>query len=379
MAIRVVTGVPGSGKTYWVVKHLADKYCSLEGGQYRLKGNYLIVTNIDSLTLPHKSLDDCLAEVPLEKFFTVEYQKEFVQGYEGVLYVIDEAQRYFHRRFYNKDVFFFFQYHRHLGIDIYLVTQDFRVLPRELRSLAEFEIKAHRRTTSLLGEFRYSICVAGDTVDRKVFKPDKRIFALYRSMVADEVEKPKRTPMWKYVAVVAVFLVLSVGLFYRSFIAPYRHVSTHSPYGFVKGGPVATAQPSTAPASASSPASAPADSSSSPPAGPFAPAPALPQVPQEAVTKKIYVYCSFSVNHTCLLYTDARGVNYKPSVVNGNDNFVVTSGLFVWMSHAPSPASDNGRGTPESKTEEVSINPIPERVCSYRQTWSGDWVVECEE
>ncbi|MFQ5686299.1 MAG: zonular occludens toxin domain-containing protein [Candidatus Scalindua sp.] len=80
----------------------------------------------------------------LAAFFSVKYQENFCMN-SNVIYIIDEAQggNYFHRKFYNVDVFLFFQMHRHMGIDIYLITQDTKCLARELQDLAEFVITTH--------------------------------------------------------------------------------------------------------------------------------------------------------------------------------------------------------------------------------------------
>ena len=57
MAIRVIEGVPGAGKTYYAVHHLCGKYFdwSADLGEYQSKVNpddtrkLVVVTNIDRL------------------------------------------------------------------------------------------------------------------------------------------------------------------------------------------------------------------------------------------------------------------------------------------------------------------------------------------
>lgn len=53
------------------------------------------------------------------------------------------------------DVFLFFLMHRHLGCDIYLITQDTRCLAKELQQLSEYVIKAVRHSNSIGKSFTY--------------------------------------------------------------------------------------------------------------------------------------------------------------------------------------------------------------------------------
>lgn len=64
MAIRLITGKPGSGKTFLAVKHLRDNYYyySKKLKKYCRKKDYTIISNIDSLKLKHLNLNDVLNE-----------------------------------------------------------------------------------------------------------------------------------------------------------------------------------------------------------------------------------------------------------------------------------------------------------------------------
>ena len=359
MALRIISGVPGSGKTYFAVKHLVDKYCQLDGDSYKLKTTrVLIVSNIDSLKLPHVSLDDLVNRHGLKKVFSIDYNKALLSQYSSVIYVIDEAQRYFHRRYYDKDVFYFFQYHRHLGIDIYLIVQDFRSLPREIRSLAEYEIKALRRSSSILGEFRYNYCVGSDVIDKKVFKPNKSIFALYSSMMATELEAPKRSPFIKYLPLFFFPVFLFAYLFYSSFISPYRH--SHSSSSVVS-------------ASTSSLSSSPSSPSTSFPSSPSTSSPPSPSTPQEALVNKVMVYCSVKVDGFCVLFTDLHFRSYKPQLVYSNpDRFLIVPSLYAWL-HSPSPSSSDSSDDVSSSSSSIShrdSSPVT-RVVSYHVEYTS--------
>jgi Zonular occludens toxin (Zot) len=149
----------------------------------------------------------------LAKFFSFPFQKTLAAEHK-IVYVVDEAQLLFPRSFRQLDVFTFFQKHRHLGMDVYLMTQDVATLALELRNLAEYYVRAVRRSYSVLGEFRYKF--VGSPSDKagfknKVLKREPRIFALYRSMTADESEKIKSAPL-KYLAMMLALALVCFGI-----------------------------------------------------------------------------------------------------------------------------------------------------------------------
>lgn len=212
MAIRLITGVPGAGKTYLALKTLLDDYFKWDKKEkgFVPKKEITIITNIDSLDLDHINLDDAIraSKKNIEGFFSVEYQEKITNKYKRIVYVIDECQRFFDRRFYNKDVFYYFEYHRHLGHDIYLVTQDRMKIAKDISLLCETEIRAVKRTLAIAGEFKYNVLSDGIIIDRKICKPKKYIFALYRSSSGKESKKIKN-PVIKILVVVTVMCAVS--------------------------------------------------------------------------------------------------------------------------------------------------------------------------
>lgn len=201
MAIRIITGVPGAGKTYYAVNHLVKNYCDAFGDTFQLKENSLIVTNIDELLLDSIDLKASIDKVgSFEKFFTIEVQKKISDKYQklgkSVVYVIDESQQFFHRRFYDREVFTFFETHRHYGMDIYLITQNVNLLAKDLITLAEYEIRAVPRTLSI-GGFNYLKKSNREIIGRSFLRKDKKIFKMYTSMTGSETEKIS-SPYLKY-------------------------------------------------------------------------------------------------------------------------------------------------------------------------------------
>ncbi len=217
MAIRVIGGIPGAGKTYYAIWHLLQKYFhwSEDVDEYvAVDPSVRVIHNIDSLLLG-ESLEPLIeAAGGVTTFFTRKYQEDNFPG--RVVYLIDEAQRLFDSRFHDKEVFYFFQYHRHLGQDIYLIVQDESHLAKGLRNLAEYYIRAVRRSLSLFGGFRYKFFDSpdsGEAFRTKSLRRDRRIFRLYSSMVAEEFEKIGSIPR-RFVFIFLLLIALLVGGFY---------------------------------------------------------------------------------------------------------------------------------------------------------------------
>ena len=220
MALRIITGVPGAGKTFYAVNHLAKNYCKMVGDTYELKNKYKIVTNIEGLLLDSVDLNAAIEKAGSpEKFFSIEVQKKVTEKYhkekKSLVYFIDESQQYFHRRFYDRDVFSFFETHRHYGLDIYLVTQNVNLLAKDLVSLAEYEVRAIPRTLSI-GGFNYLKKSNKEIIGRSFLSKNKKIFAMYKSMTGNETEKI-RTPYLKYIIPFVLLLLLGSYLLSKSF------------------------------------------------------------------------------------------------------------------------------------------------------------------
>ncbi|MBT9164894.1 MAG: hypothetical protein DDT23_00905 [candidate division WS2 bacterium] len=172
------------------------------------------MTNIAGLKLPVKSLDHEIERAgSIENYFSVPYHTYHAgSGNKRVVMIIDEAQKIFHRKFYNKDVFYFFQYSRHLGFNIYLITQDVSSLSRELQNLAEYEVRAVRRSLQA-GFFRYLYCIDDQKIGTRNLKRDSKVFAMYRSFEPNRSEFAdiKSVPMRNlgYFVALFIFVVLS--------------------------------------------------------------------------------------------------------------------------------------------------------------------------
>lgn len=128
--IRAVTGMPGSGKTFFLV-HIARK---------SLKEGRKVYSNI-AIKGTHKiTFDDLL---------TYSFPR-------GAVILIDEAGRHFNARNWKDlpdEVFDLFTLHRHLGLDMYIAAQNFGYIDSQLRKVIELTYWA--KNFPLLPFFRY--------------------------------------------------------------------------------------------------------------------------------------------------------------------------------------------------------------------------------
>ena len=210
MAIRLITGVPGSGKSFYMVNYLETNYFKWDENldNYVPKDpNLTLVTNLENLKLPHQSLDEWIEKsgLKVEEFFTWEYQEKIQKKYPRLVYCIDECQRHFNIQLKDQKVFFYFQKHRHLGHDVFLLTQSPKLLATSIRELVEIEIHALPRSISFFG-FIYNIKASGINIGRKFLKKKGKIFALYSSFKVAESEKTKN-PIIKQIIIAACIVM----------------------------------------------------------------------------------------------------------------------------------------------------------------------------
>jgi len=230
--ISIVYGVPGSGKTYYSVWWLKKRV--LEDGDvfFRVRSDRLLITN---LRLRLDSEEGYIyVEDPheLAKYMDVDFWKSklpYLQG-KKVVFVIDEAQRFFH--FYGSDskVLYFLQYHRHLGVEILLITQTPRSIPQKVFELCEFVVESVPRSVNPFSwkYFRYRVLHPLDRheVLRRFHLPhDPAIFYLYNDVLYSldgEEERPSNVFL-RYYVVLGVFLfvfVVFMRLFFSNFFSP---------------------------------------------------------------------------------------------------------------------------------------------------------------
>lgn len=182
--IQILEGVPGSGKTYYAVNYALKNYSEYDTFSriYTLKENHIIITNIEGLKINHLSLEKVISDKQVEGFFSQENLKLLRTKYQKVLFIIDEAQAFFTKEVWSK-IQFVLQYHRHLGIDFIIITQDVSLLPKGLVALAEYIIRAKQRSLRL--SFLFVLDFYDPSKKVKLFtqtiKPQIEVFRQYKS------------------------------------------------------------------------------------------------------------------------------------------------------------------------------------------------------
>lgn len=257
MAIVLITGVPGTGKTAYVVSELekiaatgrkifVDNIPDLKVEHYRAgnvldwhKGSWLHIDNYKRTSpavalagdsdgdsgnenwLPHpdvvKDKDGSLrllvhgAQPPL--IGSVPYE-----SHKGALLVIDEAQRHFRPRPAGSvvpDHVAALEVHRHQGLDIWLITQRAGLVDANVRALCGKHI-ALRQTP--LGRYKYEWPEVGDieskssrdNAARSRYKLPSHVFGLYKSAEA-HVKHKIALPMAAKILMIALPAVAFFG------------------------------------------------------------------------------------------------------------------------------------------------------------------------
>lgn len=193
--IELYSGTPGSGKSL----HLAQTVRAALTVQPVIGTFHINEKRLFKKTRYHYTYINIFNLTP---DFLIQFAKDHLdrknKNPEGsFLVVIDEAQRIFNARSWqeNKDRMqwiTFFAEHRHLGFDVILVSQNDRMLDRQIRALIEYE-HIHRKITNfgIIGKF-FSIFLGAFTVkkmwypmkeriDGYFIRPDKRLYDFYDS------------------------------------------------------------------------------------------------------------------------------------------------------------------------------------------------------
>jgi zona occludens toxin len=249
VALTLITGVPGTGKTALAVAMLRD----VRQADPRRP---IYVDGIKDLLIAHEPMPPRADWTTFEDDPSSSTGKKLVYAFPvGSLIVLDEAQRIFRPRGTGSKVppeVEAMETHRHSGHEVWLLTQHPGLIDANLRKLVDRHL--HIRN-NFMGRklFEWAECgdpetkASRDVAAKRSYKPDKRVFRLYRS-AEQHTKLKRRVPVFAYVALLAVALSVVLGYnVYRSFQARNAPVD-------VKG-----SQPGTAPAKApGSPGAAPA-------------------------------------------------------------------------------------------------------------------------
>lgn len=213
MAIRLYSGIPGSGKTYRVVYEL--KYTDL------LK-KYYIFHNIPNLKIEHPHLKHYGPESDFNPsdLFTYETQKQISeqikeQYNKNVLWIIDECDKLGMDRV-NRNHKEWLSMHRHLGQEIYLITQSRFNIAKDYMNLIEVEIQGKRGY--IFQSFIYSWLASGEKFATDRIPKKKDVFEAYRSFHFAEL-KNKKSNIFKYL-IILVLITIALLVYFFFFSLP---------------------------------------------------------------------------------------------------------------------------------------------------------------
>lgn len=220
MAIRLYSGIPGSGKTYRVVYEL--KYTDL-------LRKYYIFHNIPNLKIEHPHLKHYGPESDFNPsgLFTYETQKEISaqikeQYNKNVLWIIDECDKLGMDRVDKKHKEWL-SMHRHLGQEIYLITQSRFNIAKDYMNLIEVEIQGKRGY--IFQSFIYSWLASGEKFATDRIPKKKDVFEAYRSFHFAELKNKKSKIFIYLIGLIFITLAALVYFFFFSLPGGFKETS----------------------------------------------------------------------------------------------------------------------------------------------------------
>ncbi|MFZ2447468.1 MAG: zonular occludens toxin domain-containing protein [Syntrophobacteraceae bacterium] len=211
MSIILHTGIPGCGKSYYVMHEMMfsgvqDKYFIL----HNIKGfkkdffSSELIKDWRDLTEDPKSFFTIKNFEPLVNEAKSKYQRP-------ILLIVDEAWEFFEKQ--TPEIKEFFSWHRHIGMDIWLITQDATDLDRGIRKRAEYEISGNK--SAVIDHFVYIFKVGRSRFRVRKLPKKEEVFRAYESFDVESADKPKsRILQYASAAIVVAVGLLAYGLVY---------------------------------------------------------------------------------------------------------------------------------------------------------------------
>lgn len=239
MAINILLGRPGGGKTYEAVaNHILPA----------IKSGRRVITNIKlnlfaiyaDFPQAHendlvKIISDDLVEIDGSHYKPFAHESFFSDPWKnednvGPLYVVDECQLAMPKSGTRMELLNYFQLHRHTGSDILLITQHYGQISPLLKHLIQNSFTVSKLTAlGFMSRYKKSIRdgVSGyknDVISTSLHKYDSSVFRYYKShtLSSGAVKEAETNDLgsifrsWPMFVLVLAFLVLSYSL-YRYF------------------------------------------------------------------------------------------------------------------------------------------------------------------
>ena len=221
--ITLITGSPGAGKTLYMVSMLAKNK--------EFEGRRIFVDGIPDLKIENVE--------PFPEGCGIHNLHEWIkdEDYQGAIFVVDEAQRFFPPRSSNSkapELVEFLHVHRHYAIDLYLITQMPARIDKNVRDLVGAHYHIQKNRLGGRSKLYWDYCANNPRAEVRnahasIYKMDKSVFNLYKSAVEHtKIKQPKTRWLWgvPLAVVVAVFSAISAfnQLFGAGGVAPVSKV-----------------------------------------------------------------------------------------------------------------------------------------------------------
>ncbi|XXQ68519.1 zonular occludens toxin family protein [Neisseriaceae bacterium B1] len=220
--IVLITGTPGAGKTaHMVHMMLHDPIFKTPDGELRK-----VFTNIKGLELPHiavSSLKEELAHSTDEQL-SFHDMHTWIKKPEnhGSVVIIDEVQDVWPARSNGSQVppnVSWLNTHRHLGVDIFVLTQNPKNIDINLRGLVNKHLHIAKNKLGMRTLLEWKYCANNPLTQAKdafakIHKLDDKVFDLYKSA---EIHTENKTKVTKWVFVLPVVFILMPIMIYFSY------------------------------------------------------------------------------------------------------------------------------------------------------------------
>jgi len=176
---------------------------------------------MDGLRVNYIDIDELIKQHGVEGVFNVEFWRQYCKPGTRNVVIIDECQRYFSSSARHPDsVWYFFEYHRHLGLDIYLCSQSATSVNRRLLAVIDSYIEAQPpslQVNRILYLRRDS--TTNEVISRRWLPRRAEVYRLYKSAEHEDGLKRSISPVLRagilgIVALVGVIVTVPYVLAY---------------------------------------------------------------------------------------------------------------------------------------------------------------------
>jgi zona occludens toxin len=229
--VFILTGVPGSGKSYYLVQHAEKELNKIDPitkekkykgvlhnisgykhGYYQDFGDFALPRIIELydyfLTIKKEKDKD---ELLIKKSEELSLYKMLLIVDECHLYYINDVTEEGKKRFYA--LLWFMSYHRHIYCDLVLATQNLSLIDTKFKAFAEYYVVAVSQSLRIGKNFKYNHYPSSRLIKKEKYKvekikPKKEIFELYTSGDSVKVESAFKS-LFKLVGFLLFLLLLA--------------------------------------------------------------------------------------------------------------------------------------------------------------------------